>query len=136
MYVLLVWLGSTPTVQAGATPTSPQPGPTPADICEIAHPAPLHPAHAHAAVNDDGMAPMGFMGWGPGDVPSLMAMGGRVNEGQTVLTNGVNVGGRPGSPSAPGALVGGYRLPVRRGQGLRLQIVNCATTRYFRLRLT
>ncbi len=76
---------------------------------------------------------------GAGDVPSLMAPGGRINEGQTVLTNGVNVGGRAGTPSAPAAVAldaTTYRLPVRRGQGLRLQIVNCATTRYFRLRLT
>ena len=61
---------------------------------------------------------------------------GRTNEGQTVLTNGMNVGGRAGSPDAPGALVGcaDTRRPGR--QGLRLQIVNAATTRYMRLRLT
>jgi FtsP/CotA-like multicopper oxidase with cupredoxin domain len=103
-----------------------QPGPLPADLCELPN-----------AVDDDGMAGMGFMGWGPGDVPSLMAMSGRINEGQIVLTNGVNVGGRSGTPTAPGAVAAGaYKLPVLSGQGLRLQIVNCATTRYFRLRLT
>lgn len=100
-----------------------QPGPTPTDICELPN-----------AVDDDGMAPLAY---GAGDVPSLMAMSGRINEGQTVLTNGVNVGGRAGSPSAPGApAAGAYKLSVLSGQGLRLQIVNCATTRYFRLRLT
>ena len=37
-------------------------------------------------------------------------------------------------PAAPGAVpldASTYRLPVLSGQGLRLQIVNCATTRYF-----
>jgi len=107
-----------------------QPDPTPQDLCELPN-----------AVNDSGTAPSGApplpgASYAAGDVPSLMNATGRINEGQTVLTNGVNVGARPGSPSNPGVLVGGYRLPVRRGQGLRLQIVNCATTRYFRLRLT
>lgn len=102
-----------------------QPGPTPANLCE-----------SPTAVDDDGMG-AGMTSWGAGDVPSLMAMSGRINEGQTVLTNGVNVGGRAGTPAAPGAVAAGaYRLGVQRGQGLRLQIVNCATTRYFRLRLT
>ena len=102
-----------------------QPGPTPSDLCELPN-----------AVDDEGMAPLAYAA---GDVPSLMKMTGRINEGQTVLTNGVNVGGRPGTPSAPGVVVldaTTYRLPVLSGQGLRLQIVNCATTRYFRLRLT
>lgn len=126
------WLGSTPTIQAGATPTTPQPGPTPTILCEI-------PTAANgmtgAAVDDHGDPALAS--YAAGAVPSLEAMSGRVNEGQTVLTNGVNVGGRAGSPSAPGALAAGaYTLLVRRGQGLRLQIANCATTRYFRLRLT
>lgn len=126
------WLGSTPTIQAGAAPTTPQPGPTPTILCEI-------PTAANgmtgSAVDDHGDP--AAASYAAGAVPSLETMAGRVNEGQTVLTNGVNVGGRAGSPSAPGALAAGaYTLPVRRGQGLRLQIVNCATTRYFRLRLT
>lgn len=124
------WLASTPTVQAGATPIDPQPSPTPQTLCEFILPGP------GPAVDDHGM-PVTVPLYGAGDVPSLMAMSGRINEGQTVLTNGVNVGGRAGSPSAPGAVApSAYNLPVRRGQGLRLQIVNCATTRYFRLRLT
>jgi FtsP/CotA-like multicopper oxidase with cupredoxin domain len=54
-----------------------------------------------------------------------------------VLTNGVNVGGRLGTPAAPGALAAGaVTKDILSGQGLRLQIVNCATLRYFRLRLT
>lgn len=118
------WLGSSPTIQAGPTPTSPQPDPTPVDLCELPN-----------AVTDHGDP--ASTDYAAGDVPSLEAPSGRVNEGQTVLTNGVNVGGRAGSPDAPGALAAGaHTLDVRPGQGLRLQIVNCGTTRYFRLRLT
>ncbi len=68
--------------------------------------------------------------------------GARENEGQTVLTNGKNVGGRAGGPTgqgtgAPGALVAGAStLDVKRGQGLRLQLLNASTIRYMRLRLT
>ena len=44
---------------------------------------------------------------------------------------------RAGSPTAPGAPAPGARvLNVQAGQGLRLQLVNAATTRFFRLRLT
>lgn len=74
-----------------------------------------------------------------GDIPSIQPGGtsGRVNEGQTVLTNGMNVGGRAGSPSAPGALnPGAATYDVLAGQGLRLHIGNAATVRFFRLRLT
>jgi FtsP/CotA-like multicopper oxidase with cupredoxin domain len=74
-----------------------------------------------------------------GDVPNIQLGGnsGTVNEGQTVLTNGMNVGGRGGSPALPGVLAeGAYTLPVKAGQGLRLQMINAATTRFFRLRLT
>jgi hypothetical protein len=54
-----------------------------------------------------------------------------------VLTNGMNVGGRAGSPSAPGGLApGAFTLDVQPGQGLRLQILNTATTRFFRLLMT
>jgi FtsP/CotA-like multicopper oxidase with cupredoxin domain len=54
-----------------------------------------------------------------------------------VLTNGMNVGARAGSPSSPGALApGAFTLPVQSGQERRLQLVNAATTRFFRLALT
>ena len=69
---------------SGATAQS---GPLPVDICELPN-----------AVDDDGMPAMAS--YAAGDVPSLMAMAGRINEGQTVLTNGVNVGARGGTPSA------------------------------------
>ncbi|MDU9005435.1 multicopper oxidase domain-containing protein [Sedimentitalea todarodis] len=105
-----------------------QPGPTPLSLCEI--------APAGSAMAEDGSpAPASFLA---GQAPNIQRAGpGRTNEGQTVLTNGMNVGGRAGPPDAPGALDGaaiGYA--VQPGQGLRLQIVNCAVTRYFRLRLT
>ena len=70
---------------------------------------------------------------------SLPASSGTVNEGQTVLTNGKNVGGRAGAPddNPLGALdAGAATLDVVAGQGLRLQIGNEATVRFFRLRLT
>lgn len=74
-----------------------------------------------------------------GDVPNIQSpsLTGRMSEGFTVLTNGVNVGGRAGTPAAPGALAAGAStLDVQPGQGLRLQIVNPSPVRYMRLRLT
>jgi FtsP/CotA-like multicopper oxidase with cupredoxin domain len=108
----------------GGMPLPVQPGPTPADLCEI---SPMDEDGSSAA------AP-----FAASDVPNIQRAGpGRTNEGQTVLTNGVNVGGRAGSPAAPGALApGAHTHPVVAGQGLRLQIVNSATIRYFRLILT
>jgi len=106
-----------------------QVGPTPKILCEIA-------ALGGSATDDDGNPAVAS--YLAGDIPSLsLAAPGRFSEGQTVLTNGVNVGGRLGTPAAPGALAAGV-VPkdVLSGQGLRLQIVNCATNRYFRLRLT
>jgi FtsP/CotA-like multicopper oxidase with cupredoxin domain len=59
------------------------------------------------------------------------------NEGQLVLTNGKVAAARAGSPSAPGALSAGPAiLDVKPGEGIRLQLGNAATIRYFRLRLT
>ncbi len=74
-----------------------------------------------------------------GDVPNIQSpsLTGRMSEGFTVLTNGVIVGGRVGTPAAPGALAAGAQtLDVQAGQGLRLQIVNPSPVRYMRLRLT
>lgn len=106
-----------------------QPSPTPVTLCDIDPPTP----NGNARDEDGNPAAAAYA---PGDVPSL-ARPGRTNEGQTVLTNGMNVGGRAGSPAAPGALVAGAQtLNVLSGQGLRLQIVNCATVRHFRLLLT
>ena len=103
-----------------------QQAPAPVGLCEI--------APAGSATNDDGTA--AATSYAAGHVPSMVRTG-RINEGQTVLTNGVNVGGRLGTPSAPGALApGAQTLNVLSGQGLRLQIANCAIARYFRLILT
>jgi FtsP/CotA-like multicopper oxidase with cupredoxin domain len=106
-----------------------QADPTPFALCEISSPG-------GSATNDDGTAAV--VPYANRAIPSIIRPGtGRVNEGQTVLTNGVNVGGRAGTPSAPAALAGGAQtMDILAGQGLRLQIANCATTRYFRLRLT
>ncbi|UVT20566.1 MAG: multicopper oxidase domain-containing protein [Nitrospira sp.] len=77
--------------------------------------------------------------YGAGDIPNIQSPGltGRMSEGFTVLTNGVTVGARAGTPAAPGALAAGaVTLPVQAGQGLRLQIVNPSPVRYVRLLLT
>jgi len=77
--------------------------------------------------------------YGAGDVPNIQSpsLTGRMSEGFTVLTNGVTVGGRAGTPAEPGALaVGAQTLDVQAGQGLRLQIINPSPVRYMRLRLT
>ncbi|HMJ03594.1 MAG TPA: multicopper oxidase domain-containing protein [Conexibacter sp.] len=101
-----------------------QPPPTPLSLCET------------TPIDEDGNARGPFAA---GDIPNIKtaASSGRTNEGQTVLTNGVNVGGRAGSPSAPGALApGASTLSVQAGQGLRLKLLNAAAVRYARLRLT
>ncbi len=110
--------------ETGALPA--QPGPTPLKLCETP-----------TAIDEDGA--LRATSFAAGDIPNnqTAATNGRTNEGQTVLTNGMNVGGRAGSPSAPGALASGAStLTVKAGQGLRLEILNAATTRFFRLRLT
>ncbi len=61
----------------------------------------------------------------------------RVNEGQLVLTNGYVAAGRSGTPAEPGALQGQARVyDVQAGTGVRLQLLNAAVSRYFRLQLT
>ena len=64
-----------------------------------------------------------------------------MSEGFTVLTNGVNVGGRSLTIDQSGKWTVGdldtdaKTLDVKAGQGLRLQIVNPSPVRYMRLRL-
>jgi len=111
---------------AGGAVLPSKPGPDPTSLCE-----------APTALDEDGNLTASYAA---GDVPAFQPndpTGSPVNEGQTVLTNGKNVGGRAGDPAAPGALADGAEtLDVLAGQGLRLQIGNTATTRFFRLRMT
>jgi FtsP/CotA-like multicopper oxidase with cupredoxin domain len=104
-----------------------QAAPTPVNLCEVG---------PGGATNDDGS--VAVVSYGAGDIPSMIRGAGRLNEGQVVLTNGRNVGGRAGTPDnpAPALAPGAFAHDVLAGQGLRLQIANCATLRYFRLRLT
>jgi FtsP/CotA-like multicopper oxidase with cupredoxin domain len=111
---------SLPWVGGGPLPEQPSPWPT--TLCDTPidnHGDPLaDPLNEH-------------------DVPNVEKDSGRVNEGQTVLTNGMNVGGRGGDPSAPGALdPGAFTHDVQPGSGLRLRLGNEAALRFFRLRLT
>jgi FtsP/CotA-like multicopper oxidase with cupredoxin domain len=108
----------------GTTPPLPvQADPKPVQLCET------------QAVDGAGNARGPYAA---GDIPAIQHnVSGRENEGQTVLTNGENVGGRAGSPAAPGALApGASTLNVRPGQGLRLQLLDASAIRFFRLRLT
>jgi FtsP/CotA-like multicopper oxidase with cupredoxin domain len=108
-----------------------QNGLTPQQLCQT------------APLDDAGMPGAAFA---EGEIPNTFKMvqaGTPTVEGQTVLTNGVNVGGRKGIPLAapgglgPGALDPGYTsITAQPGQAIRLQILNAATTRYFRLILT
>jgi FtsP/CotA-like multicopper oxidase with cupredoxin domain len=111
---------SLPWVGGGALPE--QAGPFPSTLCDT--PIDQHGDPLAGPLNE-------------GDVPNIQKHSGRVNEGQVVLTNGMQVGARAGTAEAPGALAGGASvLDVQPGQGLRLQIGNTATTRFFRLHLT
>jgi FtsP/CotA-like multicopper oxidase with cupredoxin domain len=106
-----------------------QNGPSPKDLCEL------------DPLDDMGMTP--GTPFGAGQIPNSFRMIPSMGippsvEGQTVLTNGVNVGPRKGKPTAPALLPDpGYTsISAVPGAGLRFQILNAATTRYFRLILT
>jgi FtsP/CotA-like multicopper oxidase with cupredoxin domain len=121
-----------PWVGGGSLP--PQMPPTPKNLCE--GPGVTGPPPNPYPIDEDGSLRGPFSA---GDIPNIQTAlhAGRVNEGQTVLTNGMNVGARAGTPSAPGALASGAStLKVHPGQGLRMQILNASTVRYMRLRLT
>ena len=112
---------SLPFVGGGPLPAQ---VPTPHDICQV------------NPVDEDGNPGPAFAA---GVIPNIQTAtpGTPVVEGNIVLTNGRNVGGRAGSPSAPGAPASGaFELDVQPGQGLRLQLLNVATTRFFRLLMT
>ncbi len=114
---------------AGGGPLPVQSGFSPTQICEL-------PVNEEGENTDDFGNP--FPPLAAGNVPNIQRPSGRVNEGITVLTNGRNVGPRGGTPTLPGQLVPAdvFMINVQPNQGLRLQIVNCATSRYFRLKLT
>lgn len=121
-----------PWVGGGALPA--QAPPTPKNLCEGPG-LPGPPANPYP-IDQNGSLRGPFAA---GDVPNIQTAlhAGRINEGQTVLTNGKNVGGRAGTPSAPGALAAGAsKLKVRPGQGLRMEFLNASAIRYLRLRLT
>lgn len=114
---------SLPHVSGGPLPA--QAPPTPKDLCET------HPIDT----DSNPRAP-----FAAGDIPNIQqanALTSPANEGQTVLTNGVNVGGRSGPPNNPGPLAPGAKvLPVVGNDNYRLQLVNASTVRYLRLRMT
>ncbi|HEV7769334.1 MAG TPA: multicopper oxidase domain-containing protein [Solirubrobacterales bacterium] len=121
-----------PHVSGGALPA--QSPPTPKNLCE--GPGLAGPPPNPYPVDEDGTLRAPFAA---SDIPNIQTAlhAGPTNEGQTVLTNGKNVGARAGTPAAPGALASGASvLDVQPGQGLRLQLVNSSTVRFFRLRLT
>jgi FtsP/CotA-like multicopper oxidase with cupredoxin domain len=120
-----------PHVSGGAW--GPQQPPTPKNLCE--GPGLAGPPPNPYPVDEDGTLRGPFEA---GDIPNIQTAlhAGATNEGQTVLTNGKNVGARAGTPAAPGALApGASTLNVQPGQGLRLELVNTSTVRYFRLTL-
>jgi FtsP/CotA-like multicopper oxidase with cupredoxin domain len=114
----------------------PQPDPSPSNLCQgPAVNGDPYPVDENGAVT--GTFPAGNI---PNIQPADTA--GRVNEGQTVLTNGRNVGARAGGPLADqpggvGALAAGAELlDVQPGQGIRFEVLNSSTTRFMRLHLT
>jgi FtsP/CotA-like multicopper oxidase with cupredoxin domain len=114
---------SAPHVSGGPLPA--QVPPTPKDLCET------RPVDTHGAPR----AP-----FAAGDIPNIQqsdALANPTNEGQTVLTNGVNVGARAGTPASPGQLSPTAKtFTVGASQQVRLQLLNASTTRYMRLKLT
>jgi FtsP/CotA-like multicopper oxidase with cupredoxin domain len=120
-----------PHVSGGALPA--QQPPTPKNLCE--GPSLAGPPPNPYPVDEDGTLRGPFAA---GDIPNIQTAlhAGATNEGQTVLTNGKNVGARAGTPAAPGALApGASTLDVRPGQGLRLELANTSAVRFFRLTL-
>ncbi len=121
-----------PWVGGGALPA--QGPPTPKNLCE--GPSLPGPTGGPYPIDENGSLRAAFSA---GDIPNIQtaAHAGRVNEGQTVLTNGMNVGARAGTPSAPGPLASGASVSkIRPGAGLRMELLNASAVRYMRLRLT
>ena len=121
----LPWVGNP---GGGTTPALPvQADPTPKTLCE-----------APTAIDGDGKPASGS--YGAGDIPAIQqtVRRQRTNEGQTVLTNGKNVGARAGSPAAPGAPRCRARRPCTcvPARACVSSSLNASAIRFFRLRLT
>jgi FtsP/CotA-like multicopper oxidase with cupredoxin domain len=126
--------GSSPPWAGGGDLPEQQP-PTPTTLCDTPIDEKGRKIEASGDPEVDGDGPA--VPLAEGDVPNIQRKSGNSNEGQMVLTNGKNVGGRDGSPEAPlGLKPGAATLPVVAGQGQRFQVVNTANLRYFRLKLT
>jgi FtsP/CotA-like multicopper oxidase with cupredoxin domain len=120
----------------------PQLAPVPSNLCQGPAVASAGGGSDPYPVDEDGvLKPAPFA---TGDIPNIQTANGngRVNEGQTVLTNGKDVGARSGAPLSdqPGGAgtlaTGASMLNVQPGHGLRLEILNASTVRYMRLQLT
>ena len=113
------WTGTT----EGPGGPLPAQGGSPKAICET------NPVDNHGAAFP--------AGYDAGDIPNIQRSSSPVREGQTVLTNGMNVGHSGGSPNSPDpATADSVKLPVQPGTGVRLQVINAAATRFFRLHMT
>jgi FtsP/CotA-like multicopper oxidase with cupredoxin domain len=115
--------------------------PVPKNLCEGPAVASMGGGSDPYPVDEDGVLRSPFAA---GDIPNIQTANanGRINEGQTVLTNGKNVGARSGAPLSdqPGGAgtlaAGAATLNVQPGQGIRLEILNASAVRYMRLQLT
>ncbi len=128
------YVPGSPWAGGGALPA--QQPPTPKNLCEGPGTPPPPAGGNPYPIDEDGVLRGPFEA---GDIPNIQTANhaGATNEGQTVLTNGKNVGARAGTPEAPGALSpGASTLNVQPGQGLHLELLNASTIRYMRLRLT
>ena len=111
----------------GSVALSDQQGPFPVTLCK------------DSPIDEDGAARAPFAAGEIPNIQRLTAAGQATNEGQTVLTNGKNVGPRSGTIAGGDldpAPAGIESVDVQPGQGIRLQLINAATIRFFRLRLT
>src|SRR5262249_7506979 len=114
----------------GGGPLPEQPAPFPSDLCDT-------------PIDSDGNPVVDGRGrpvpLAAGQIPNIQpgTTEGGVSEGQTVLMTARTVAAGAGTPDSPGTLAkGAEKLRVRPGEGLRLQLVNAAAVRFFRLRLT
>ncbi|MEC9374740.1 MAG: multicopper oxidase family protein [Pseudomonadota bacterium] len=111
--------------------------PSPADLCD--NPRDLEGKPLNSGPLNSGDIPniMPSKNCRPGGITPGIKNDCRVNEGQLVLANGKVPAAREGSPMKPGELTGSNAvIDVKQGDGVRLQIINAAVSRYFWLRMT